>query len=293
MGSQISGKEDGNFCPLIISSSNLNGIKYQLTKYETHNKSPILIAGLYADGETVVTEEVPSRNHTELMLQHLGAHIKVDGRNTKIKKAEELIASDIFVPGDISIASYFIAAGLIVPDSDITIKNVGINPTRTGLLDILKTMGANIELINQQTISNEQVADIRVKSSNLNGITIESDLIPRMLDEIPIIAVIAAVAKGSTVIKDLKGFKVKDKGIVKSLSLELSKMGVYAKETDDGLLIEGGKKLKGTVIESHNSSSIAMAMSIAGLVAEGETMIRKAQVIDVVYPDFFTVLNEL
>lgn len=293
MGANINGKEDANLCPLSITPAGLNGISYDLSTQTTHIKSPILIAGLYANGETTVKEAVKSRDHSELMLNYFGADIKVDGLCVTSHRIENLYSQHIEVPGDISIASYFITAGLLVPNSDITIKNVGINPTRTGILDVYKSMGAKIELFNERTVNNEKVADIRITPSSLNAITIEGDTITRLIDEIPVIAVAATQAKGTTIIKDLKGFKIKESNRLKGLVTELSKMGALVHETDDGIVIEGGKSLRGTVIESYNDHQIAMAMSIAGLIAEGETMIRKSQCVDIAFPEFLSELNKL
>ena len=293
MGAVINGKNEGNYCPLFISPAKLNGISYEVSPPEAHIKSPLLIAGLYADGETTVIESVRSRNHSELMLNSFGANITVDGFKATSKKVENLYAQHIEVPGDISIAAYFITAALIVPDSEIVIKNVGINPTRTGILDVYKAMGAKIKIMNKRTINNEEVADIKASTSSLKATTIEGDMIIRLLDEIPVIAVAATQAKGKTVFKNLNGFKIKDSNKVQYLSTELSKLGAHAEETEDGLIVEGGRPLKGTVLETYNEYSIAMALSIAGLIAEDETMIRKAQVIDTVFSGFYDTLNSL
>lgn len=294
MGANINGKDDGNLCPLIISPSKLKGITYEFSITETHIKSPILIAGLYADGETKVIEAVKSRDHSELMLNHFGGDIKVNGLEVTSSKVPELFAQQVTVPGDISIAAYFITAALLVPNSDVVIKNVGINPTRTGILDVFKAMGANIEIMNEKVISNEKVADIRVTSSaSLKAANIAGEMVTRLIDEIPVIAVAATQAKGTTTIGGLKGLKIKDAGRIKYLVTELSKMGAAIHETEDGVVIEGGKSLRGTVIESYNDHIIAMTMSVAGLIADGETMIRKAQVVDIIFPEFFSVLNKL
>jgi 3-phosphoshikimate 1-carboxyvinyltransferase len=293
MGANITGREDGNLCPLMITPSKLKGIRYELSFSNTEIKSPILIAGLYAEGETTVVEAVKSRDHSELMLNYFGADIKVDGLTATSHRIENLFAQHVQVPGDISIAAYFITAGLITANSDITIKNVGFNPTRTGIIDVYKAMGANIEVMNERTVSNEKVADIRVTSSNLTATDIESAMIPRLIDEIPVICVAATMAKGTTHIKILKGVKLKESGRIKALVTELSKMGANIRETEDGIVIEGGKPLRGTIIESYNDQALAMSMSIAGLVAEGETMIRKAQVVDIAFPEFFPLLNSL
>ena len=293
MGAIINGRDDGNLCPLSISASRLKGMSHNLSIMDTHIKSPILIAGLYAEGNTKVVEAVKSRDHSELMLNFLGADIKVDGLEVTSHKVENLFAEHIEIPGDISIASYFITAGLLVPNSDITIKNVGVNPTRTGIIDVFRDMGAKIEIHNERTVSNEKVADIRVMSSSLNAVSISGEIIPRLIDEIPLIAVAATIAKGTTEIKDLGGFKIKESNKIKMLTTELSKLGASVKETENGLIIEGGKLLKGTVIEGYNHPSLTMALCIAGLVAQGETMIRKTQILDLVYPEFLSVLNKL
>jgi 3-phosphoshikimate 1-carboxyvinyltransferase len=293
MGANINGREDGNFCPLYISPSKLKGIQYELPPLCSYIKSPLIIAGLYAEGETTVTETFKSRDHSELMLNNFGADIKIDNLSVTSHPVANLYAQHIEVPGDISIASYFITAGLLVPNSDIVIKNVGVNPTRTGILDVYRSMGAKIEVENVRSVCNEKVGDIRVSSSSLNAVTIEGEIIPRLIDEIPVIAIAAALAKGTTVIKDLKGYKIKESNRIKALCTELSKMGASVHETEDGMVIEGGKPLRGTIIESYNDYAIAMAMSIAGLAAEGETMIRKAQIVDIVFPEFFATLNRL
>lgn len=293
MGAIINGRDDGNLCPLSISASKLKGISHSLSIMDTHIKSPILIAGLYAEGDTKVVEAVKSRDHSELMLNYLGADIKVNGLEVTSHKVENLFAEHIEIPGDISIAAYFITAGLLVPNSDITIKNVGVNPTRTGIIDVFRDMGAKIEILNERTVSNEKVADIHVVSSSLKAVTIGGDIIPRLIDEIPLLAVAATVAKGTTEINDLSGFKIKESSKIKNLVTELSKLGASVKETDNGLVIEGKEHLKGTVIEGYNHPSLTMALCIAGLIAEGETMIRKTQILDLVYPEFLTVLNKL
>ena len=293
MGAAIAGKEDGNLCPLHISPSKLKSITYELPVSDTQIKSPILIAGLYADGDTTVIEAAKSRDHSELMMNYFGAKIRVDGLKATSHRVDNLYAQHVEIPGDISIASFFITAALLTSNSDITIKNVGINPTRTGILDVYKSMGAKIEIMNERTVSNEMVADIRVLSSSLVASEIEVEMIPRLIDEIPVIAVAAAIAKGTTTIKGLKNFRVKESIRIKSLTTELTKMGASVHETEDGMAIVGGKPLKGTVIESYGDSAIAMAMSVAGLIADGETMIRKTQVVDIVYPDFFKTLNSI
>lgn len=293
MCANITGREDGNLCPLTVSPSNLRGITCELSLMDTQIKSPLLIAGLYASGETTIKESVKSRDHTELMLNYFGADIRVDGLNVTSRMVENLYAQHIEVPGDISIAAYFITAGLLVPNSDITIKNVGINPTRTGILDVYRMMGARIRVSNERIVNNEMIADLHVVSSDLSAIKIDGSMIPRLIDELPVITVAAVLAKGTTEITGLSGFKVKESNKLKSIVLELTKMGAHLYETEDGLVVEGGRQLRGTVVESYGNSSLAMALSVAGLVAEGETMIRKTQVVDIAFPGYFQIFNKL
>lgn len=293
MGSAISGKDDGNLCPLSVSPSYLHGIDIEVTPYHAYIKSPILIAGLYASGETTVIESIKSRDHSELMLNCFGGDIRIDGLKATSRMVENLYAQHVIVPGDISIAAYYITAGLLVENSSILIRDVGINPTRTGILDVYRQMGAKIDILNERLINNEKVADISVTTSNLNAIKIESTMIPRLIDELPVIIVASAFAKGTTEITGLTGYKIKESSKLKSLILELTKMGAHVHETEDGVVIEGGRPLRGTVVESYNNSSIAMALSVAGLAAEGETTLRKSQVVDIAFPGYFQLLNKL
>ncbi len=293
MGAGISGKEDGNLCPLTITPSRLKGTELVLSDLETHIKSPLLFAGLHAEGDTIVKEAVKSRDHTELMLNYFGADIKTNDLHVVSHSVENLYAQHVSVPGDVSIAAYFITAALLVQNSEIIIKNVGINPTRTGFIDIFKSMGAKIEILNERTICNEPVADIRAAASNLVGTKIERPLIPGLIDELLVIIVAAAFAQGTTEITGLSGFKIKESGKIKAISRELSKMGAKLTESEDSLIIEGKGTLRGTIVDSDNNHSLAMALSVAGLAAEGETMIRKTQAVDIVYPKFYEILNKL
>ena len=293
MGANISGKEAGDSCPLSISSSLLKGNICELSTVETHIKSPLLLVSLYAEGETLVREAVKSRDHTELMLNYFGADIKADGLDVKSHQVANLYAQHVSIPGDISMAAYFITAALLVPHSDILIKNVGVNPTRTGILNVYKTMGAKIELLNQQIIGNEKIADIHVMTSPLTCTKIDGNLVSSLIDELPVIITAAAFAKGTTEITGLAGFKIKESGKIRAIALELSKMGAKISENTDGLIIEGRETLRGTVVESDNNYSLAMALSVAGLAAQGETTIRKTQAVDIVYPSFYQTLNKL
>lgn len=294
MGAQIEGNGGEKlYAPLKITGSNLSGIHYTLPVASAQVKSAVILAGLYAEGETVVTEPEPTRDHTEIMLNFLGADITHRGNDIVCRPVKELYAKDISVPSDISSAAYFMAAAAIIGNSDVTITNVGVNPTRTGIIDVLKAMGADIELINEKTVCGERVADIRVRNSKLNSTEICGDIIPRLIDEIPVIAVCACFANGKTVIKDAQELKVKETNRIKTVVEELSKMGADIKETDDGMIINGTGALNGAVINSHNDHRIAMSMSVAALKAKGNTVIEDAESVDISFPGFFEYFKNL
>jgi len=293
LGANIIGKEDGNYVPFLINTSHLTGATFDFPNSGTQAKSTLLLASLFAEGETVIKERIKSRDHTERMLNAFGANIKVEGDIVRSSAVQELFAQKVYIPGDISCAIYFLAAGLIIPNSEILVKDVGINETRMVIFDVLKKMGAKIEITNVRTIDNATIGDISAKHSELNGITVEPDEVARMIDEVPILALIAAKANGTTVLKEAPEIMQKETNRIKAVSLELSKMGAKITETPEGIIIEGGKNLKGTVVESYNDERIAMALAIAGLVAEGETMIRKPQCVDVAFPEFFDILYRL
>lgn len=298
MGARISSIPGNGYAPLHIAPSSLHGIHYDSPVASAQVKSCILLAGLYADGETSVTEPSLSRNHTELMLREFGADIRTTHAldSTKatasIRPCSGLYGQKITVPGDISSAAYFIAAGLIVPDSEILIENVGINPTRAGILKVCEDMGGNITLLNERTEGGEKIADILVKTSSLHGITIEGDIIPTLIDEIPVIAVMAAVAEGTTVIKDASELKVKETDRIETVTDNLKAMGCNVTPTADGMIITGGK-LKGASIHTLLDHRIAMAFSIAALVAEGNTKILDSKCVDVSYPTFYDTFEQL
>lgn len=299
MGARIRSLHDNNCAPLHITPGKLHGIHYESKVASAQVKSAILLAGLYADGETSVTEPALSRNHTELMLSEFGAPIRArfDLNSTRatafIEPCEELFAQKISVPGDISSAAYFIAAGLLVPDSEILIQNVGINSTRAGILKVCEDMGGDITLLNQRKESGEPVADILVKTSQLHGITIEGPIIPTLIDEIPVIAVMAAAAEGTTVIRDAAELKVKETNRIETTCDSLRAMGCDVTPTDDGMIIHGGKPLKGAKIHTLLDHRIAMAFSIAALIAEGTTSILDSHCVDVSYPTFYDTFEEL
>ena len=298
MGANITSIHEDGCAPLRISPKSLHGISYHSPVASAQVKSAILLAGLYAEGETSVTEPALSRNHTELMLSEFGASIRSsiqeNGTATAvIQPCDELYAQSICVPGDISSAAYFIAAALLVPDAELLIKNVGINPTRAGFLEVCRTMGADITLLNESAEGGEPHADLLVKSSNLKGTTIQGNLIPTLIDEIPMIAVMAAFAEGTTVIQDAAELKVKETNRIDTVTCNLKTMGAKITPTEDGMIIEGGAELNGAEIKSFLDHRIAMAFSIAGLASQGETIIQESQCVDVSYPSFFSTLEEI
>ncbi|MCR5701445.1 MAG: 3-phosphoshikimate 1-carboxyvinyltransferase [Lachnospiraceae bacterium] len=295
MGANFESLATDKCAPFIIHGQKLHGIEYMSPVASAQVKSAILLAGLYAEGPTTVTEPALSRNHTELMFEQFGVDIKISniGKTTTVTPASNLRAQHIHVPGDISSAAYFIAAGLITPNSEITIKNVGINPTRDGILTVCKMMGADIALSNVKDDIGEPVADITVKTTALHGCLIEGDIIPKLIDEIPIIAVMAAFAEGTTTIKDAQELKVKESNRIDVMSTNLSAMGVDVEPTDDGMIIKGGKPLHGATVDSKLDHRIAMSFAIAGGLADGETNILGAECVNISYPSFYEDLANL
>lgn len=293
MGADITSVHDNNCAPLMIKGSNLHGIHYHSPIASAQVKSSILLAGLYAEGETRVTEPYISRNHSEIMLSHFGANVRTEGTTAILLPDPILEGQKIAVPGDISSAAYFIAAGLLVPGSEILLKNVGINPTRDGILRVAKEMGGNIELLNINTDNGEPTADILIKFSALHGITIGGEIIPTLIDEIPIIAIIAAFAKGTTVIKDAAELKVKESNRIQVMVDNLKAMGADIESTDDGMIIHGGKDLHGAIIDSHMDHRIAMSFAIASLLADGHMTILDKNCVDISFPTFYQDLDRL
>lgn len=287
MGASIISHKKTRYCPLSIEGKSLTGIHYDSPVASAQVKSSILLAGLYANGTTSVTEPYVSRNHTELMLEQFGVPVTTQNTTVSISTASKLYHQKIIVPGDISSAAFFIVAGLIVPNSCIRIQNVGINPTRSGILDVCIAMGANITLENKKTDIGEPTADIIVKTSNLKGTIISGEMIPRLIDEIPILAVMACFADGETIIKDATELKVKESNRLDIIVKNLSAMGADITATDDGMIIRGGKPLHGTTIDSNNDHRIAMSFVIASLVADGVTAIQNAECVAISYPNFY------
>ena len=293
MGADITSLRDNGCAPLSIRGRQLHGIHYHSNVASAQVKSSILLAGLYADGETTVTEPKLSRNHTELMLQFFGADVRTSGTTATVLPAAELYGNKVQVPGDISSSVYFVAAGLIIPNSEILIKNVGINPTRDGLIRVCKAMGADITLLNENRDYSEPTADILVRTSNLKGTIIEGDIIPTMIDELPTVALMACFADGTTIIRDAAELKVKESNRIAIMVQNLTAMGADVEETEDGMIIHGGNPLHGAVIETKKDHRIAMTFAIAALAAEGETEILDAECVDISYPQFYRDLLSL
>ncbi len=298
MGAHIRSLNDNGCAPLHIRPGALHGIHYQSPVASAQVKSAVLLAGLYADSPTSVTEPALSRNHTELMLQGFGAYVATDlhtdGTATAhVEPCKELYGQQICVPGDISSAAYFIAAALLVPGSELLVKNVGTNFTRAGFLKVCKAMEADIETVSQTIEGGESRADLLVRYSHLKGTVIEGDIIPTLIDEIPMIAIMAAFADGQTVIRDAAELKVKETNRIDTVTAGLKAMGAVITPTDDGMIIEGTGHLNGASIQSYLDHRIAMAFSVAGLASDGETQIVDSQCVDVSYPEFYATLNSV
>ncbi len=293
MGAIIDGREQGCYTPLSIRGGNLKGINYVSPVASAQVKSAVLLAGLQAEGTTTLTEPMLSRDHTERMLRAFGCHLVADGLTVSLEGKQELQATHIEVPGDLSSAAFFLVAGAIVPNSHITIKKVCINPTRTGILDVLKEMGAEMTISNTKTHVSEPYADIHIKTSSLTGIEISGETIPRLIDEIPIIALAATQAKGTTIIKDAGELKVKETNRIDMVVNELVKLGADIEATEDGMVIQGTTNLRGNFVDSHGDHRIGMMLAIASCIVNGETSIDNSESVNVSFPSFFDQLEQL
>ena len=285
--SMMGAKIENEYCPLYITGTKLHGIDYKMPVASAQVKTAIILAGLYADGETVIHEIEKSRDHTELMLSAMGADLTVDNLDITVKPTNDLTAFNVDVPGDISSAAFFLVHGAIMPNSQITVTNVGINPTRTGIIDVLKDMGADITLENVHTSAGETVADITVRSSSLKGTTVGGDIIPRLIDELPIIAVAAVFANGQTVIKDAQELKVKETNRIRAVVDEFNKCGIDITETDDGMIINGGKSIHGADFKTYGDHRMAMSLTVLAQLADGESTLDDSDCACVSYPTFF------
>ncbi len=292
MGAKIQAKDDSKL-PLSIQGARLTGISYEMPVASAQVKSSILLAGLFAQGQTEVIELVPTRDHTEKMMQYLGIDLSTDGNSIKISKSDGFKSADILIPSDFSTAAFFIVAALINPNSQILIKNVGINPYRIGALEILLKMGGDIELINKRELNGEPVADIIAKSSALRGINIFGEMIPKAIDELPAIAVAACFAEGTTKITDAGELRVKETDRIKSTVSELRKLGADIEELSDGMKIEGREQLTGSECTSWGDHRIAMSVAIAATRANGQTTIEDSNAAAVSYPQFFETLKSI
>ena len=294
MGAQINGRDDGNLVPLTVKGSALTGIEYELPVASAQVKSAILLAGLQADGKTTVIEKERTRDHTEKMIQAFGGSVSVDGLRITVEGGQTLKGGHITVPGDISSAAFWLAAGAIVPGSHITIKNVGLNPTRTGIIDVLREMGADMDIhLDERSYSQEEIGTITIRHSELFGTTIGGDIIPRLIDEIPIIALMATQAKGRTVIKNAEELKVKETNRIDAIATQLGRLGASITPTEDGLIIEGEQSLHGGKVDSLTDHRIGMTLSIASLLTDGAVELENEDAISVSYPSFFDDLESL
>ncbi|NLZ38279.1 MAG: 3-phosphoshikimate 1-carboxyvinyltransferase [Firmicutes bacterium] len=293
MGAQIRGRRGGDLLPLAITGGPLQAKRIQTPVASAQLKSAILLAGLFAEGKTVITEPEPSRDHTERMLAAFGAEITTANSTISIKGQPMLAGCQIQIPGDISSAAYFIVAASITPGSELYLPNVGVNPTRTGLLDVLQMMGAKITLENRRVINGEPIADLYVQSSELKGVEFGGKLIPRLIDEIPIIAVAALFAQGRTIIKDAAELRLKETDRLTAITEEFAKLGAKVISTADGLIIDGGQKLEGGIAHSRGDHRIAMSLAIAALRAQNPVTIKDAACVEISYPQFWTTLNKL
>jgi 3-phosphoshikimate 1-carboxyvinyltransferase len=294
MGARIEGRQGGNLAPLAVQGGNLKPVHYNSPVASAQVKSAVLLAGLFAGGVTSVTEPYRSRDHTERMLRHFGAKVDVSGTTVRVAGRPRLLGRKIAVPGDLSSASFLMVAAAALPGSDLTLQRVGINPARSGIIDALTGMGASIELLNPREEGGEPVAEIRVRcTGRLTGIAVGGEMIPRLIDEIPALAVAAALAGGRTEIRDAAELKVKESNRIATVAGMLASFGAVVEELPDGLLVKGGKPLRGCACRSHGDHRIALAASVAGLLAEWETIVHDAECMNVSFPGFDGLLKKI
>lgn len=294
MGAELQGRQGGNYPPLAIKGGKLKGINYLSPVASAQIKTAILLAGLNANGVTEILEPEKSRDHSENMLAAMGASIQVDGLRIQLQPGNKLSPQEFQVPGDISAAAFFLVAAAIVPGSELKICDIGVNPTRTGIIEVLQQMGADIKLENQRTIGGEIIADIIVTASQLKGIKIEGEIIPRLIDEVPVLAVAMAVAEGESEVREAGELRIKETDRIAAICCELGKMGVAITELKDGFRITGKEQqLQGVRVESHGDHRIAMSLAVAGLIAEGETTIGNAGAVNISFPSFWDTLEKI
>lgn len=294
MGCRIEGNDDANYTPIKIYGGNLNSIDYKMPVSSAQVKSALILASLYGNGMSTIEEKVKSRNHTEIMLKSFGANINVDNLKINVNPVKELFSQDIYVPGDISSAAFIIVGALISKGSEVIIKNVGLNETRTGILDVVKDMNGNLEILNKRLVGGEVVGDLLVRySPNLNATTIDKSIIPRLIDEIPVIAILATQAEGTTIIKDAKELKVKECNRIKAVVDNLKLMGADIEELEDGMIIKGKSNLNGANIQTFKDHRIAMAFTIADLISDGNVNLDNKECVDISFPGYFELLKNL
>ncbi|MGM0839862.1 MAG: 3-phosphoshikimate 1-carboxyvinyltransferase [Bacillota bacterium] len=291
-GTKIDGRSEGNYTPLSIRGGDLKGIKYTLPVASAQVKSALLLAGLQAEGTTEIQEPEKTRNHTEKMIIEFGGHIERYGDTIKVKGGQVLKGTEVYVPGDISSAAFFMVAAAIVPNSRVLLKNVGLNETRVGIVEVMKKMGASIEIM-ESTKTGEPIGDVLVESSDLTGIEIGGDLIPSLIDEIPVIALLASQAKGKTLIKDAQELKVKETNRIDAIVQELGNLGADIQGTEDGMIIEGKTPLHGGEVHSWGDHRIGMTLAVASLITNSDVILEGADAVNISYPTFFEHINKL
>lgn len=294
MGCNIEGKDDANYTPIKIYGGDLKAIDYHMPVASAQVKSALILASLYANDTSFIYEKVKSRNHTEIMLKSFGADINVENLKISVNPVNELFSQDIYVPGDISSAAFIIVSALITKGSEVIIKNVGLNETRTGIIDVVKNMNGNIEIINERLVGGELVGDLLVRhTKDLCATTIDKDIIPRLIDEIPVIAVLATQAEGTTIIKDAQELKVKESNRIKSMVENLKILGADIEELEDGMIIKGKSKLNGGKIKTFKDHRIAMAFSTLNLISDEKIKLDDEDCINVSFPGYFDLIKSL
>lgn len=293
MGAKLDGRKNGDFTPISIRGGQLQPIQYELPVASAQVKSALILAGLQADGVSTIIEPSETRDHTERMIRQFGGEITKDNQTIRVKGGQKLTASTIHVPGDISSAAFFLVAGAILPGSEIVLKNVGLNPTRTGIIEVMQKMGADLEIVQAENNNFEPAGDLIIKTSNLKGTVVEGNLIPKLIDEIPIIALLATQAEGTTIIKDAEELKVKETNRIDTVVQELKKLGADIEATEDGMIIHGKSRLTGGEVSSHGDHRIGMMLAIASLLCQNAVELEHPEAISVSYPNFFDHLNSL
>jgi 3-phosphoshikimate 1-carboxyvinyltransferase len=293
MGAQLIARDNDRSPPLTIRGGNLDGIHYRPAVASAQVKSAVLLAGLFAKGETIVEEPGVTRDHTERMLRAMGVDVRREGPGVRLTPPDALAPVDLRVPGDISSAAFWIAAGVTHPNAELLLTNVGINPTRTGLLDALRSMGASIDILEERVVGEEPVADLCVRSSELHGVEVGGETALRMMDEFPALALAAARARGTTIVRDAAELRVKESDRIAALCMQLRALGVAIEERPDGFVIEGGKTLRGAPVTGAGDHRMTMTLAVAGLLAEGETTVQDGDAVGVSYPAFWRDLESI